>query len=209
MDTTSENEESAYRILGLDHGASRLEVRKAYHSLARAHHPDKCRKDDDRFAEISSAYETLTTSDRQPELSTIYYGTPTPHRIDNLPVAMPIHLWAQVQPGITGLLTNEPAEATTPLADDTMDVEMISEPGFEPVLPKRSVSPTSVTEPYAKRRRLFHANPPTSAELMGKPMQPDMLSSFPFVPKRPAYDMGSSNLAHQQRPWKRYRTACI
>jgi curved DNA-binding protein CbpA len=53
----------AYRILGLEEGASSDEVRNAYHYLALRTHPDKNPKDKSlsgKFININNAYEYLT-----------------------------------------------------------------------------------------------------------------------------------------------------
>jgi len=51
----------AYRVLGLERGASREEIRRAYRRLARRWHPDRNRGKGavERFLAIRSAYETL------------------------------------------------------------------------------------------------------------------------------------------------------
>jgi hypothetical protein len=50
-----------YRVLGLERGAGREEIRKAYRRLARRFHPDRNRRKGavDKFLAIRSAYETL------------------------------------------------------------------------------------------------------------------------------------------------------
>ena len=65
--------EDPYRVLGLrkeDNPGSDV-IRKAYHRLARVHHPDKARTQEDRevaevrFKEIGSAYEILSDPDKR------------------------------------------------------------------------------------------------------------------------------------------------
>ena len=52
-----------YRVLGLQHGATKREVKKAYNKLAIAYHPDKCGDDDPKkFREINEAYEAIKNS---------------------------------------------------------------------------------------------------------------------------------------------------
>ncbi len=58
----------AYKILGLQQNATKVEIKKAYHRLAKTHHPDKVKtnkKNDiaeatEMFQKISAAYITLT-----------------------------------------------------------------------------------------------------------------------------------------------------
>lgn len=49
-----------YKILGVDKGASKDEIKKAFRKLAHEHHPDKNPKNTDKFKEISEAYSTLS-----------------------------------------------------------------------------------------------------------------------------------------------------
>lgn len=56
------NKRDYYEVLGLQKGASEAEIKKAYRSLAKKYHPDM-NKDagaEDKFKEISEAYETLS-----------------------------------------------------------------------------------------------------------------------------------------------------
>ncbi|BES96863.1 DnaJ domain [Nesidiocoris tenuis] len=59
--------EDPYKVLGIHRSASILEIRKAYKQLAKEWHPDK--NDDpaaeDKFVEISKAYELLTDPERR------------------------------------------------------------------------------------------------------------------------------------------------
>eukprot|EP00467_Chlorarachnion_reptans_P020098 CAMPEP_0114524208 /NCGR_PEP_ID=MMETSP0109-20121206/21723_1 /TAXON_ID=29199 /ORGANISM="Chlorarachnion reptans, Strain CCCM449" /LENGTH=369 /DNA_ID=CAMNT_0001705617 /DNA_START=55 /DNA_END=1164 /DNA_ORIENTATION=- len=56
-----EGEARSYKALGLDESATPEDVKKAYRSLARKYHPDKCGEleCEDKFREIQEAYETL------------------------------------------------------------------------------------------------------------------------------------------------------
>jgi molecular chaperone DnaJ len=57
-----------YVILGLRHGASDAEIKRAYRRLARRHHPDinpGDREAETRFRQILEAYETLIDPDRR------------------------------------------------------------------------------------------------------------------------------------------------
>lgn len=49
-----------YEILGVNKGASKEEMKKAYHKLAHKYHPDKNKGDDSKFKEVNEAYQTLS-----------------------------------------------------------------------------------------------------------------------------------------------------
>lgn len=52
-------EKDYYATLGVKPDASAKDVQKAYRKLARTHHPDSTGGDDERFKEISAAYDVL------------------------------------------------------------------------------------------------------------------------------------------------------
>lgn len=56
-----------YDVLGLDKGASKEEIRKAYRKLARKYHPDVNKADDaeDKFKEAKEAYEVLSNEQKR------------------------------------------------------------------------------------------------------------------------------------------------
>jgi len=54
-----------YKVLGVSHGASEDEVKKAYRKQAMKHHPDKG-GDPEKFKEIQSAYERITNPQAEP-----------------------------------------------------------------------------------------------------------------------------------------------
>lgn len=57
-----------YKILGVAESASADEVKKAYRTLARKHHPDRNQSDsgsEERFKEIQEAYETLSDAKKR------------------------------------------------------------------------------------------------------------------------------------------------
>jgi molecular chaperone DnaJ len=61
-----------YEILGLQKGASRDEVKKAFRKLAAEYHPDKKTGDEAKFKEISEAYAVLGDEKKKAEYDT--YG---------------------------------------------------------------------------------------------------------------------------------------
>ncbi len=61
-----------YEILGLQKGASKDEVKKAFRKLAGKYHPDKATGDEAKFKEISEAYAVLGNDKKKAEYDT--YG---------------------------------------------------------------------------------------------------------------------------------------
>jgi molecular chaperone DnaJ len=49
-----------YETLGVAKGASKEEIKKAFHKLAHKHHPDKNKGDDTKFKEVNEAYQVLS-----------------------------------------------------------------------------------------------------------------------------------------------------
>lgn len=56
-----------YDILGLQKGASKDEVKKAFHKLAHKYHPDKKDGNADKFKEVSEAYSVLSDDKKRAE----------------------------------------------------------------------------------------------------------------------------------------------
>jgi len=54
-----------YNILGVDKKASTSEIKKAYRRLAVVHHPDKKGGDENKFKEITKAFETLSDESKR------------------------------------------------------------------------------------------------------------------------------------------------
>jgi len=54
-----------YEILGVQKGASKDEMKKAYHKLAHKYHPDKNKGDDSKFKEVNEAYQTLSDDQKR------------------------------------------------------------------------------------------------------------------------------------------------
>ena len=61
-----------YEILGIQKGASKDEVKRAFRKLAAKYHPDKKTGDEAKFKEISEAYSTLSDDKKRAEYDT--YG---------------------------------------------------------------------------------------------------------------------------------------
>ncbi len=61
-----------YSILGLEKGASKDEVKKAFRKMAAKYHPDKKGGDEDKYKEITEAYAVLGDDKRKAEYDT--YG---------------------------------------------------------------------------------------------------------------------------------------
>jgi DnaJ-class molecular chaperone len=71
-----------YRILGVDRNADDKTIKSAYRKLARKYHPDVNKGKDDRFKEISEAYEVLSDPEKRRRYDTLgadwqRYGAPT------------------------------------------------------------------------------------------------------------------------------------
>ena len=63
-------EKDYYKVLGVAETASAKEITKAYRKLARTHHPDANQSDpsaEERFKEISAAYDVLGDEARRKE----------------------------------------------------------------------------------------------------------------------------------------------
>ena len=58
-----------YKILGVDEDASKSEIKSAYRKLARKYHPDVSKEEDaeDRFKDVSEAYEVLKDDEKRAE----------------------------------------------------------------------------------------------------------------------------------------------
>lgn len=56
-----------YEVLGIAKGASKDEVKKAFHKLAHKYHPDKAGGDAERFKEASEAYSVLSDEKKRAE----------------------------------------------------------------------------------------------------------------------------------------------
>src|SRR5271167_3639484 len=56
-----------YEVLGLKKGASKDEVKKAFHKLAHKYHPDKSSGDGAKFKEVGEAYSILSDDKKRAE----------------------------------------------------------------------------------------------------------------------------------------------
>ena len=68
-----------YKVLGVAQGANEAEIKKAYRNLAKKYHPDVNKGDktaEDRFKEISEAYETLSDPKKRQEYDMLRSGGP-------------------------------------------------------------------------------------------------------------------------------------
>ncbi len=54
-----------YQILGVNKGASKDEIKKAFYKLAHKYHPDKKEGDEKKFKEINEAYQTLSDDQKR------------------------------------------------------------------------------------------------------------------------------------------------
>lgn len=56
-----------YELLGVTKGASKEDIKKAFHKLAHKYHPDKKEGDADKFKEVSEAYSVLSDDKKRAE----------------------------------------------------------------------------------------------------------------------------------------------
>lgn len=61
-----------YQLLEIQKGATKEEIKKAFHKLAHKYHPDKAGGDEARFKEINEAYQVLSDEKKRKEYDT--YG---------------------------------------------------------------------------------------------------------------------------------------
>ena len=54
-----------YKTLGVEKGASKEEIKKAFHKLAHKYHPDKKEGDEAKFKEVNEAYQTLSDDSKR------------------------------------------------------------------------------------------------------------------------------------------------
>jgi len=60
-----------YKVLGVKSDASSEEITKAYRKLAKAHHPDTAKGSEEKFKEISAAYDVIGDADRRREYDAV------------------------------------------------------------------------------------------------------------------------------------------
>src|ERR687898_526890 len=56
-----------YKVLGVPQSATETEIRRAYRKLAKQNHPDANPGKEERFKEISTAYDVLGDADKRKE----------------------------------------------------------------------------------------------------------------------------------------------
>lgn len=61
------NKRDYYEVLGISKGATKEEIKKAFHKLAHKYHPDKSSGDNDKFKEVSEAYSVLGDDKKRAE----------------------------------------------------------------------------------------------------------------------------------------------
>ncbi len=54
-----------YKILGVEKGSSKDEIKKAFHKLAHRYHPDKSGGDESKFKEVNEAYQILSDDQKR------------------------------------------------------------------------------------------------------------------------------------------------
>src|SRR3989344_5554473 len=54
-----------YNVLGVEKGATKDEIKKAFYKLAHKYHPDKKEGDEKKFKEVNEAYQTLSDDDKR------------------------------------------------------------------------------------------------------------------------------------------------
>jgi DnaJ-class molecular chaperone len=68
------NKKDYYEVLGVTKQVSQEEIKKAYRDLCKLHHPDKG-GDEDKFKEISEAYENLSDKDKRAKYDRFGHGS--------------------------------------------------------------------------------------------------------------------------------------
>src|SRR5438270_14085475 len=64
-------EKDYYKVLGVPETATEKDIRRAYRKLAKAHHPDAHPGSEERFKEISAAYDVVGDADKRKEYDEI------------------------------------------------------------------------------------------------------------------------------------------
>jgi preprotein translocase subunit Sec63 len=65
-------------VLGITKGASKDEIKKAFHKLAHKYHPDKNSGDAEKFKEVSEAYSILSDDKHLLENPNLWSGKTNP-----------------------------------------------------------------------------------------------------------------------------------
>ena len=86
-------EKDYYKVLGISEGATQKEITRAYRKLAKENHPDANPGREERFKEISAAYDVLGDADRRKEYDEVrrmgpaaagFGGAPGGFRVEDL-----------------------------------------------------------------------------------------------------------------------------
>src|SRR5215218_4139062 len=71
-------EKDYYKVLGVPEGATQKEITRAYRKLAKENHPDANPGREDRFKDISAAYDVLGDAERRKEYDEVRRLGPGP-----------------------------------------------------------------------------------------------------------------------------------
>jgi molecular chaperone DnaJ len=97
-------EQDHYAVLGVPHGATEDEIKKAFRDLARSLHPDvSARAQDGRFHEVLAAYHVLSHPKRRRLYDVLRPGSPR-RRTTPAPAVPPVELaleWWEAERGVS------------------------------------------------------------------------------------------------------------
>jgi molecular chaperone DnaJ len=77
------NKRDYYEILGIPKTASKSEIKKAYRTLSKQHHPD-AGGDEELFKEVSEAYDVLSNEDKKSNYDRFGHNSPQPNQYANM-----------------------------------------------------------------------------------------------------------------------------
>lgn len=73
--------EDFYSVLGVERGATKEEIKRAYRKLAHQHHPDKSGGDEEQFKQVNEAYQVLSDDQKRAQYDQFgqaFEGNPGP-----------------------------------------------------------------------------------------------------------------------------------